>query len=358
MAKGKRNAIDNVERPPPTEEAVAADAAHHGPAVVETGEEVIARLRRESRSLLLSMQLSAPFAVADLHFKPQMVKNNRALAAAYIDARLVMDRLDQVCGPDGWKDDYTVLPDGSVVCQLSVLVRSENGSEWVSKCDVGSPSEQPDAGDRLKAAFSDALKRAAVKWGVGRYIYRIPPSWCDYDPVKKRLTQLPRLPDFAIPKNPPKEVGGYHGDDHELPAPEPVGNTGRSTGVGDGGGAAGNAGPGGAVAGGNAGAGGAGGNSKPAAAARELTREEKIAEFEKVKADWNRRLAGCDKPEDLNELISKVGSKLPNWVKPALLKFLREQVENDTVGWAWDSNTSQFYARQPADGDSDSAGYF
>jgi hypothetical protein len=40
--------------------------------------------------------------------------------------------------------------------------------------DVGGPSEQPDEGDRVKAAFSDALKRAAVKFGIGRYLYRLP----------------------------------------------------------------------------------------------------------------------------------------------------------------------------------------
>jgi hypothetical protein len=40
----------------------------------------------------------------------------------------------------------------------------------LTKVDVGGPSEQPDGGDWLKAAFSDALKRAAVKFGVGRHL--------------------------------------------------------------------------------------------------------------------------------------------------------------------------------------------
>jgi hypothetical protein len=49
------------------------------------------------------------------------------------------------------------------------------------------PSEQPDGGDRLKAAFSDALKRAAVKYGVGRYLYRLPSQWVDYDPQRRQF---------------------------------------------------------------------------------------------------------------------------------------------------------------------------
>lgn len=144
--------------------------------------------------------LAAPFEAGEVKFKPQTVKGNRALAIGYIDSRAVQDRLDEVLGPENWQDDYTVLPDGSVVCKLSVRV----GGDWVSKMDVGSPSEQPDHGDRLKAAFSDALKRAAVKFGVGRYLYRMAPQWCDYDPVKKQFTTPPRLPQGGSATAPPR----------------------------------------------------------------------------------------------------------------------------------------------------------
>ena len=105
-----------------------------------------------------------------MKFKPQMVKNNRCLAMAYIDARLIQDRLDGVLGVENWQDQYDILTDGSVMCRLRVRL----GGRWITKSDVGSPSEQPDSGDRLKAAFSDALKRAAVKFGIGRYLYRLP----------------------------------------------------------------------------------------------------------------------------------------------------------------------------------------
>jgi|SRR5262245_40995395 len=110
--------------------------------------------------------LAAPFPAAAVKWKPGVVSGNRALAVCYIDARLVQDRLDEVLGPANWQDDYEVFADGSVLCRLRL------GDEWVTKADVGGPSEQPDEGDRRKAAVSDALKRAAVKFGIGRYLCR------------------------------------------------------------------------------------------------------------------------------------------------------------------------------------------
>jgi len=140
-------------------------------------------------------RLADPFPASVVGWKAQAVKNNRALAVCFIDARDVMDRLDDVFGVDGWQDSYDVLPEGSAVCRLAVRI----GSEWVTKTDVGSPSEQPDHGDRMKAAYSDALKRAAVKFGIGRYLYSLPTVWADYDPAKKQLVSPPNLPAWALP---------------------------------------------------------------------------------------------------------------------------------------------------------------
>ncbi len=147
-------------------------------------------------SKCIANSLAEPFDLKDVEFKPQVVKDNRALALAYVDARAIMDRLDQVVGVENWQDNYQLLTDNSVVCRLRVRF----GDRWIAKTDVGSPSAQPDGGDRPKAAFSDALKRTAVKFGVGRYLYRLPALWVDYDPVKKQFASTPRLPDWAMPK--------------------------------------------------------------------------------------------------------------------------------------------------------------
>lgn len=148
----------------------------------------------------ITQALAAPFNRDEVHWKPQTVSGNRALVVAFVDARVIQDRLDDVLGVMGWQDSYECLPDGSVVCRLKVKI----GQEWITKEDVGGQSEQPDEGDRRKAAFSDALKRAAVKFGIGRYLYRQKPQWMDYDPQKRRIVGTPVL---ASPEEKPG-VGG------------------------------------------------------------------------------------------------------------------------------------------------------
>lgn len=154
----------------------------------------------DSRAIMYA--LSEPFERDEVKFKPQNVKGNRALALAYVDVRVIQDRLDDVLGVDGWQDEYSVLTDMSVVCKLRLRI----GKRWITRMDVGSQSEQPDGGDRMKAAFSDALKRAAVKFGMGRYLYRLAPQWVDFDPVKKAFTAAPKLPPFALPSVQPRSV--------------------------------------------------------------------------------------------------------------------------------------------------------
>jgi hypothetical protein len=144
----------------------------------------------------LASALAQPFDPRQLKWKPGAVSGNRALALCYVDARTVMDRLDEALGPFGWKDDYEIQADGSVLCRLSIRV----SGEWITKVDVGGQSEQPDEGDRCKAAFSDALKRAAVKFGIGRYLYRLPNQWVDYDPQRKQFKSTPKLPGEALPR--------------------------------------------------------------------------------------------------------------------------------------------------------------
>jgi hypothetical protein len=154
----------------------------------------------------ITQALAAPFDPSEVKFKPAVVSGNRALALAYVDARAIQDRLDEVLGVEGWQDEYEILPDGSVVCKLRLRL----GDEWITKMDVGGPSEQPDEGDRRKAAFSDALKRAAVKFGVGRYLYRLPSQWVDYDSHKRQFVRPPTLPRSAIPAR------------KEAPVPKPT----------------------------------------------------------------------------------------------------------------------------------------
>jgi len=101
-------------------------------------------------------------------------KNGKDLV--YIDARDVMDRLDTVFGVDGWQTKYEYLG-GRMICNLSVRF----DLEWITKSDGADDSSIEGA----KGGISDALKRAAVLLGIGRYLYnpnsfnanREPASW-------------------------------------------------------------------------------------------------------------------------------------------------------------------------------------
>ena len=121
---------------------------------------------------------------------------------SYVDARYVMDRLDEVVGPENWRDDYAVLPDGSVVCELSVKVTRADAegevtaTEWVSKSDVGVPSTI----EPQKGAFSDALKRAGVKWGIARDLYEErEEEMADTRPIRERTSDAEDDLPYAAP---------------------------------------------------------------------------------------------------------------------------------------------------------------
>lgn len=109
--------------------------------------------------------LSAPFAPGAIHWRAQKLtaKKDKALALAYLDARDVMDRLDEAVGPENWQDSYVETIKGRVICTISIRL---NG-EWIAKSDGAGATDVE--GD--KGGISDAFKRAAVKWGIGRYLY-------------------------------------------------------------------------------------------------------------------------------------------------------------------------------------------
>jgi hypothetical protein len=145
----------------------------------------------------IMQRLKAPFPAERLGWKPGKLTadGKRCLAMAYIDARDVQGRLDDVMGIENWQDHYE-LSSGVVVCTLSLRI----AGEWIPRMDVGALSDQPGAGDQIKAAVSDALKRAAVKFGVGRYLYYLDSAWADYDPQKKKIVKAPALPAWALPE--------------------------------------------------------------------------------------------------------------------------------------------------------------
>lgn len=142
------------------------------------------------------VELAAPFPLADVHFRPGATNREKtqALALAYLDARAIMDRLDEVVGPENWKDEYTSWEGKGMLCRLSLRI----DGEWVGKEDAAEATDI----EPVKGAVSDALKRAAVKWGIGRYLYNLDNAWvkCEERGRSVILLEKPRLPTWALPK--------------------------------------------------------------------------------------------------------------------------------------------------------------
>lgn len=140
-------------------------------------------------------RLHAPFAAHLIDWKPGTLTKDRrrALMMAYIDARAVMDRLDAIC-PDAWSFDVEAIAGAPVPTMRGTLTVL-----GVSRSDVGEGDPSSEAGRSYKAATSDALKRCAVHFGIGRYLYDLPKQWVDWDDAKRKPVHTPELPDWAKP---------------------------------------------------------------------------------------------------------------------------------------------------------------
>lgn len=136
-------------------------------------------------------KLAAPFPPDKVHWRVGSTNKDktRGLALAYIDARDVMDRLDEVCGPENWQCRYPHA-NGKTVCEIGLRILSCDGPddnhtdacmEWVWKADGAGDTDY----EAEKGALSDAFKRAAVRWGIGRYLYDLPAVWVEIEPAGK-----------------------------------------------------------------------------------------------------------------------------------------------------------------------------
>lgn len=124
-------------------------------------------------TLEIRAALAAPFPIHQVKWRLGRTNADKTsgLALAYIDARDVMNRLDDVLGPECWQTDFKEVA-GRVICMLSV--RFGDSPIWVRKSDGAGDT----AGYEVeKAALSDAFKRSAVHFGIGRYLYAVETTW-------------------------------------------------------------------------------------------------------------------------------------------------------------------------------------
>lgn len=139
--------------------------------------------------------LRRPFTPEAVGFRADAAKPDRAgrvRCVVYIDARLARERLTDV-DPSWWAEyEFVAVASGDpcgfqyytpMRCELTVLGVTRTGFGQVATKGAGA--------NTVKAAQSDALKRAAVEFHVGAYLYALKQfyakatdCWIDGDKVK------------------------------------------------------------------------------------------------------------------------------------------------------------------------------
>lgn len=154
---------------------------------------------------IMFSKLKDPFPATDIEWRLQSCgeKDGKfwGIALAYVTNRAIQNRLDEVVGPQNWKNEFCQGPDGGVLCGISIKV----DDEWVTKYD-GADKTNIEA---VKGGLSGAMKRAAVQWGIGRYLYNLDSSWVTVDDKGKFSGRTkdnkffkwnpPELPAWALP---------------------------------------------------------------------------------------------------------------------------------------------------------------
>lgn len=147
-------------------------------------------------------QLKRPFPLEDIgwlatstNLKSLQRKDSNAkfptmvLYVPYVDNRAIMERLDEVCGAENWKNEFSISPvNNGIMCGISIRVENE----WITKWDGAEPTNF----EPVKGGISNAMKRAGVQWGIGRYLYNYEPKWVA---VKQEYGSPPIEP-LTLPK--------------------------------------------------------------------------------------------------------------------------------------------------------------
>jgi hypothetical protein len=150
-------------------------------------------------------KLKAPFSKERLGVKVQSLnrEKTRALLVLYLQHTDVQDRLEEI--DPSWCSE--------------VLHEQTQGSVWYVRMRMtlkGVPRENVGEGSDPKAAYSDAIKRCAMLFGVGRYLYDSPTIWGDYDEGRDRFKQwtIQDYEKYSSRKKPPEVSSGIKPNSH------------------------------------------------------------------------------------------------------------------------------------------------
>jgi hypothetical protein len=162
-------------------------------------------------------KLSAPFPASDIEWRVSRAglggKGIYCRVLAYLTARAIQARLDDVCGPENWRVEepriLSINGKTAFAVGISIRVMDEVNAmqKWVTKWDVAEPTNIEPA----KGGFSGAMKRAGAQWGIGRYLYHLDEAFAEVS------EQDPGVRGWHYAKL-PKEGGAYYWKEPTLPA--------------------------------------------------------------------------------------------------------------------------------------------
>ena len=176
----------------------------------------------DSEPMTNRSQLSAlaePFDPCDIKWRVARTGTNSkgiwCVVQAYVTARAIQNRLDDVVGQANWAlqrpEIFASGAKSGFACGISIKV----GDEWVTKWDVSETTGI----DPIKGGFSGAMKRAGYQWGIGRYLYHIEEKYAEVSATEMRgpgwnyarmpkdkggevyYWKTPTLPGWAMPKD-------------------------------------------------------------------------------------------------------------------------------------------------------------
>ena len=139
--------------------------------------------------------LKEKFQPAQIEWRLGKVNKDKlkGIALPYVTNRAIQDRLDSVCGMEGWGNVYESI-DGGQKCGIWISVDGEKITKYDGAENTNVSS--------IKGGFSGSMKRAAAQWGIGRYLYDLPTFWVDVKPYGNsyKMVKAPILPAWALPK--------------------------------------------------------------------------------------------------------------------------------------------------------------
>lgn len=152
--------------------------------------------------------LKKPFNPEDIEWRLSRKSKDgqKGEVLAYLTARAIMERLDEVVGPDKWEVSYAPVDMGTSTRQTYKGEETVTVKGFLATLTLHLPDGDVSRTDGanctdfepFKGGLSGALKRVAVAFGIGRYLYNLKATWV---PINQYGNfDAPHLPDWALPE--------------------------------------------------------------------------------------------------------------------------------------------------------------